>query len=310
MTQWKLIWQVVSHPEFIEVAGLMFTEYGGRNFQGELDALMGTPDLVSGEVEARVVHLVRDTGIWPLNPNTNFHLFLMRLHGLNSELPPGRGVRLVFSDIAVDWKAMTPEAYRQLREGDARHRDRLMAERIIEVFGQMQRADPSRRKALVIMNYRHAWRNIERMEATAQILSEAFPGRVANVLLNNAVSSRGGFQRIHGGAWDEAFQRAGYPWVGFDFQGSPFGADAFDQMPHRTWLAERHTYQDVFTGFIFHERLENHRTGEGYPGMMDGFEQELLRRAAMVGEDYERRVRENFIPLIRQNPQMIEAPYH
>ena len=49
-------------------------------------------------------------------------------------------------------------------------------------------------------------------------------------------------------------------------------------------------YRDVFTGFVFAQPLEGQVLQHGIPGYFDGFEQEVLRRAALISDDYQRRI--------------------
>jgi hypothetical protein len=49
-------------------------------------------------------------------------------------------------------------------------------------------------------------------------------------------------------------------------------------------------YRDVFTGFVFAQPLEDQYLQHGIPGYFAGFEDELMRRALLVGEDYQRKV--------------------
>jgi len=69
--------------------------------------------------------------------------------------------------------------------------------------------------------------------------------------------------------------------VGFDFDGSPFGADTFDLFP----VGAAHlTYADAFTGFVFHEPLTRHRLVTGVPEVIDSaFATELVRRFLVAG---------------------------
>ena len=162
-----------------------------------------------------------------------------------------------------------------------------MAEQIIETV----RGFEGRRKALVIMNYRHAFRPYpdgDKGDNVGRYLYEAFPGKVANVLLNSLRPTLGTtdervlFVPIHEGKWDAAFEVVGNAPVGFDFAGSPFGADSFDLFPFRLQSA---TYQQMFTGFVYYEPPDRHRMVVGIPGLLaDGFAATLDERQAIMGE--------------------------
>jgi hypothetical protein len=69
--------------------------------------------------------------------------------------------------------------------------------------------------------------------------------------------------------------------VGFDFKGNPFGDDYFDYFNY-----EKHnvTYQEVFTGFIFHKPLKEHKYLWGTPKLFaDGYDKIILDRLAIEG---------------------------
>ena len=89
------------------------------------------------------------------------------------------------------------------------------------------------------------------------------------------------FTPIQRGKWDKAFAMAGNPNVGFDFANTPFGTDQFDGY-FKIKTPSTLKYQDVFTGFIFYKPLEEHIVKEGFPFMLNNFEDTLIRRAECV----------------------------
>jgi len=200
-------------------------------------------------------------------------------------------VNVVLSDMPFSWDGMTAERYEAFR-ARLGERDSVIATQIEEHFRALLASESQRAKALVIMNYRHAFAPISfvdggRGDNVGRYLFERFDGRVANVLLNTVrptptVDDRGGpHSLVHAGKWDAAFQVAGNPNVGLDFGGSPFGADAFDLFPFREHRAR---YRDVFTGFVFYAPLAKHRQGSGIPGLLpDNFVPTFLERAAISG---------------------------
>ena len=52
---------------------------------------------------------------------------------------------------------------------------------------------------------------------------------------------------------------------------------------------ERLTYSDVFTGLVFAHPLDEQYLQQGVPGYFAGFEEEMLRRASLVSEEYRRK---------------------
>jgi hypothetical protein len=163
-----------------------------------------------------------------------------------------------------------------------------MAVQIIRVVDSIGASPAPRRKALVIMNYRHAFGNrfeypVGRKPAnTGRFLFDRYGGRIANVYVSwlaLAFADSGNdvdLRLIHDGRWDAAFRSLGLEDLGFDFTGSPFGRDSFDIWPRRD---HPFTFSDVFTGFVFWLPVEKHRAVVGIPGFIDSsFAGEYLRR--------------------------------
>jgi hypothetical protein len=305
-TQWDLLYHIVSDPRFIARVGTIFTEYGTVNWQSKADEYLSGAAMSGAEADQALLFLMRNlSAAWPLWSNGNFYDFQKKLRGLNSGLPPEDRIRLYYSDIPMDWGAMTAEKLQDFQKSVLPDRDRIMARRIIDTFDGILSSDNPRKKALVVMNYRHAFGPLEDaggsgLGNTGEYLFEAFPGRVANVLLNNVVFVGESWKKVHDGAWDSAFRQARIRDAGFDFAGSPFGDDAFDIFPVIPELERKYRYRDVFTGFAFYLPLEEHRLLDGYPGMLDGFEEELLRRSALFGDEYLADMKGRFIPMMKR----------
>jgi hypothetical protein len=116
----------------------------------------------------------------------------------------------------------------------------------------------------------------------------AYPGKVANVMINNvrllpgSTDDRLAISAIQDGRWDAAFAVRGYPSLGFDFKGSPFGGDEFDYFAVPFSLDRK--YQDVFTGYVFYKPLDDHRMTCYIPGVLEpAFAAEILKRCQIMG---------------------------
>lgn len=286
-SQWEFILDLLGDPRFQTRVGHIFTEYGSVGMQDYLDKFMATDGLSPDEVHQRVVHLMRNFPVWPVWTNTNVCSYLTRLYELNQSLPPERRIHPYFTDVPSDWEGMTkermPDHWRALW-----NRDEQMARQVIEGMDRLARSGTKRSKCLVVMNYSHAFdlrggSAEARPGSTFEFLREAFGGRAANVLLNTEIVL---VAPVAGGVWDAAFAEAGRGPAGLDFEGSPFGEDPFDMDPFTPSLKGRLKYRDVFTGLVYAQSLENQYTQHGVPGYYQGFEEEALRRASLVGEDY------------------------
>ncbi|MBU2492671.1 MAG: RDD family protein [Bacteroidetes bacterium] len=278
MTQWDLIYQIVSDSIFTNKVGNIFTEYGAINLQEKLDQLMEDPNLSEDEVEENIIYIMRNLGIWGSWSNTNFYLYLKKLYTYNKRLPISKKIHHYFADVPIDWNDMTPDKYNIFRKRYLNNRDHEMALNIINGFNKIKKSDSKRKKALVIMNYRHAFKFNKGEENTAAFLFKEYPSTTANVLLNTVIFDWNFINRrpIQNGIWDEAFEKKGNINIGFNFEQSPFGDDAFDLFPKSRW--KKLKYKDVFTGFVFYKPLNEHFIQTGIPNMYDDFLDEEMRR--------------------------------
>lgn len=286
-TQWDFIFDLVRDPRFVAGVGRVFTENGYVEEQPALDRFLTTPGLPQPEVDRRAVALMRNiadagnTG-WD---NTNLFRYLQRLYRLNEGLPPGKRVRHFFTDRDPGWQGQTRESVAAY-ERKVIDRDKRMARTVIEQLAREQAPGASRPKALVIMNFRHAFAPIqlfgEPMDNAGRYLFEAFPGRTANVLLGPYIVPFV-YAPLQRGRWDAAWDAIANRPLGFDLAGSPFGDDAFDLFP-LPGPKGRYHYRDVFTGMMLITPLRQQVFETGIPGYLDGFETELLRRAELVSD--------------------------
>lgn len=286
-SQWEFIYDLVADPRFAARVGHVFTEYGTRSQQAYLDSFLAAPHLNDHEVAERARHLLRNPNVWPTWTNTNFYTYLTRLYRLNCSLPSRQRIRHYLTDQHIVWDGLTAEGYQAFRKGLV-DRDHDMAQLVLDELAGLRAAGDPRAKALVVMNYRHAFRLREQrpLYNTAEFLFQAAPGRTANVLLNTDMPFL--WAPIAGGAWDAALAQSGNPPLGFDLAGTPFGEDAFDLFYFDPTARFRLRYADVFTGLAFLQPLAEQWVSEGIPGYFDGFADEAMRRARLLGDDYAR----------------------
>lgn len=294
LTQYDLIYSIVSDPRFQKQVRNIFTEVGTSALGPVVETLLTDGTLTDAQIDEKLRYIAQNFDFDPVWEKSNIFDFLRRLHDLNRSLSPDRKVHLYPSGIEFRWEDMTREKWTAFTKQLGR-RDQIMAENIIGKFKELSQTH-DQTKALVIMNYRHAFPHLpitanRQAENTTGFLLEAFPGKVANVMINSVgllpgtTDQRVLMAALQQGKWDAAFAVTGNPNVGFDFRGSPFGQDAFDYFP---FIPHHRRYQDVFTGFVFFKPLEAHRMSFGLPGLIDAsFGQEYLRRAAITGHPLE-----------------------
>lgn len=297
VTQYDLMYRLVSDPRFVDDVGHVFTELGSITLTEDIDKYLTYGSISEKEAEKRLLHIYRNLVFHPVWNNTNFYEFLKKLCLLNISLPTEKKILLHFSDVPFDWKGMSQEKYLAF-QATLSERDRIMADQIIQKFSAIRQSEQARKKALVIMNYRHAFNDkFEKPggmkgDNVGRFVFEAFPEITANVMLNSVRIMPGSTDQdvimapIQDGKWDAAFSVMGNPDVAFDFESTPFGQDEFDFFPVRK---EGLTYQDVFTGFIFHEPLEAHKYRYGIPTLFeDGFDDVAISRYVLTGLTFDK----------------------
>jgi uncharacterized RDD family membrane protein YckC len=287
-TQYEIITRIISDKRFREEVGNLFTECGSISFQDTINTYLHTSFDSNDSLNHATAVLQRNSNaIWPIWTNTNLFDLFKAVNKLNRNLSDSEKINWYFTDLAVDWQTSSKEKFEASFRNPSR--DSLMAAHIIAPYQNII-SKQSRHKALVIMNTRHGYGLVkedlgkfsQEYKGTAAFLMQYLPGKVANVMINTVSFKYASMPvPIQNGKWETAFEQAGNPSVGFDFNGSPFGDDNFDL---HLWNARGIRYKDMFTGFIFHKPLTEHFSSWGFPYEYDGFEDTILKRASYVGE--------------------------
>jgi hypothetical protein len=289
ITQYDLFLAIISDPRFINSVGNIFTEVGISTQSRQVNEFLHAENLPADSVDQIVLRFQRNCSFFPLWENYNYSYFLRGLYMLNQDLQSDKKINLFNSDVPFDWntidEAQLKEFWNQLPT-----RDSVIASQVIQRFDEISGSREARRKALVIMNYRHAFgHKFERTEGVkpqnvGRYLFERYGHRVANVYINFVAlrdvrsDNDMGFAAIQDGKWDAAFKAVNIKDAGFNFINSPFGKDTFDIWPVKV----NFTFQDVFDGFVFYLPLEEHKNVIGIPGFIDSsFAQEVVRRYAL-----------------------------
>ena len=280
ITQYEFILDLIKDKKFIDSVGNIFIEVGSSSLNPRLNEFLKTQDLDSVEVNKKVRFFHRNAGWYPLWEKYNLSYFIKNIYYINNQLSQGQKLTLYPSDIPFLWDSIrTVEDYDNCTKS-LDYRDSIMANYIITQFDEIH--SEKRKKALIIMNYRHAFGNYpdgSKPDNVGRYLFERYKGQVANVYLNSlVVTDDNEYTLIQKGKWDAAFKVLNNPNIGFNFKDSPFGNDNFDIAP--ALEKQNFKYKDIFTGFIFYLPLEKHLCVVGIPEIIstDGFEQELKRR--------------------------------
>lgn len=266
-TQYDMIYDLVTTPYFADSIGHVFTEIGNVEKREDFRRLTATAFPNDSLREKAVASFIVDSQtVWLLWSNTNWFNFLKKMSEFNHDRE--KPVDLLFTDIL--WKDY----------GKISERDSVMAYNVINTV----RSD-SIGKSLVIMNYRHAFMKAPNC---AYYLQKAFPGKVANVVLNTFRPNV--FQipsAIRQGRWDVAAEYAGKDRFAVDFKDSPFGDDPFDLFSVVSLYSPKTVkYRDMFNGMIYYTLPAQQYAGNGFPYLFTpGNEAKLQAEKAVMPGD-------------------------
>jgi uncharacterized RDD family membrane protein YckC len=312
-TQYELISKIVADPRFAVRIGNIYTECGSQSYQDTLTRYLNTVFPNEDTLNKATAWLENNSSaLWPIWGNTNLFDFLKFVNKINTHSPDSLKINWYCTDIPMNWTKMTRLKFQNIPRREKR--DKIMANRIVTIYKDKVAKNEKKKKGLVIMNHWHGFglirdRNgiktghfFNTLCATA-ILMDSLPGKACNVLINTVPFGLFGtlFGPVRHGKWDKAFETAGNPNVGFNFENSPFGSDNFDNF---LWNSSSELkYKDVYTGFIFYKPLEQHIKKEGFPDMLCNFKDTLIRRSACLGESYTEAVKN----LIREDKDKTET---
>ncbi|HEY5591274.1 MAG TPA: hypothetical protein VIK55_09675 [Paludibacter sp.] len=292
-TQYELFYDIASSPFFIRNVGNIFTEVGSiSNSQNTLNFIK--TKFKNDSIKQLKQAEVYENGFFPpLWNNTNFYEFTGKLNTLNGRLGKRKQINLFTSGTRnpTTEQRKNIENMKQYIMENYPKRDSLMASYIITTFDSI-RKNSSRKKALVIMNYRHAFSKSLLNDGTINVgeyLKRHYEGKFANVYINSLASTLnipieekkkpqifqcGDQIPIQYGKWDAAFLLGHKENSGFNFQYSPFGKDSLDIWPFSTNC----NYEDIFTGFVYYLPIEKHRLSNGVKNFYRGVDVDQIIR--------------------------------
>ncbi|PTB97216.1 hypothetical protein C9994_03975 [Marivirga lumbricoides] len=287
ITQYDLYKEIISDPYFINNVGNVFMEIGVKNSQDRINDFIFSENLDSLTKYTKLREIHRNASYYPVWEKYNYSYFMESIYELNQELDTAHKIKVFPSDIQMDWNEI--RSYDDMIENYSRKaiRDSLIAENIIKDITALEKQNEGKIKALLILNYHHAFNNQFTLEpSSGNFLFKAYKGRIANVLMNYTTelveSTNGTEVPFQNGKWDAAFLVNGNPSVGFDFKNSPFGKDSFDFYPYEP---HNYTYSDIFTGYAFYKPVSEFNLVLGFPGYLeDGFSEEARRRIELLAQ--------------------------
>ena len=302
-TQWDFFSNIILNDTFATKIKNVYTEFGCVNNQPILDSFLNTKFSTTEDLQKAAAAIVRENGGgWPLWVNRNIFDFIVNLHHFNENKDSLNKVNLYFSDMEVDWsKLHNRKDWDDNYYWTAGRRDSLMTKRIID---QYVKDSATNKKMLIIMNTLHAWNHYFSVTTASRIYRQ-FPNTTANVLIN--WTTQGTYNPMSSGVWDEAAKRVCDSTWAIDFSECPLGDIKFDLH----FLCKNYKYKDIFTGMVYYLHPSKWKGSNYYPYMMDNFEDTLLRRAAVIGEDYLKMTKKRldlghyYLPTVEENNIML-----
>ncbi len=298
-TQYEFICEYIRSDDFINNVGVVMLEVISCSRQKELDDLLLAESLTEDEVNRRIIEIYRHIGFHTYWPNNNAAYLLREVYSINQNLTSEKKIRVVGLDVPNDWyQIRSKQQYKALMaSANFPKRDKVMADAAVEWLN----TEKLRTKALIIMNFRHAYMNYSWMKDGSKpalncgsYLKKVLKDRCTNVYLNSFTYSRllGCPKKVQGGRWDKVFENNNNKPIAFAFEGTPFGCDKFDHFPYtKTDLV----WSDVFDHMIFYCPIKDFKMVYGLNGMVDeAFSEELKRRFRILGVRYRQRKIESY----------------
>lgn len=291
ITQYDLLFEIVSERWFISNVGVIIMEIPGRSVQPQIDELLLSENLTSDELNAKLRYIYQNMDYSTIWPQTNLYYFLKNVYSLNQSLEENEKIRIIGANVKFSWNEIqTKKDFDDFYKAIYDSRDKDMADLIIDWYSKSIK-DNKRSKALIIMNYRHAYTNkywtssnFYLTDNTGRYIKDTFPDKTTNIYLHSYTFRKFlELERRHEkGTWDKAYKENKNKPIGLNLAGSPFGKDHFDHYPYiKTDLR----WQDVFDHIVFYNPIKEFRISQGINGIVDNdFAKELKRRKEIYGK--------------------------
>ena len=277
-TQYEFLNELISDPKFIQNVGNVFTEVGMRSLNPEINNFIHSTGIANNTKKAKIIELQRRCSFYPIWEMYNFYSQVEGIYEINQALSQSEKINLYPTDVELNLDSINVDYLKKFWYNEANNRDSLMADYIIENFEKIKKSKIKRKKALIIMNYRHGFNNNfkqadgSNFDNVGSFLFDKYPGNIANVLINplGILESKSDIDitwiALQNGKWDAAFKVSKKNNIGFDFKSTPFGKDKFD---YWTFTSHKNNYQDIYTGFVYYESPTDFKIITGVDGLVD-----------------------------------------
>lgn len=292
--QYNLFLDIIKDPYFIENVGIVYTECGVSTLTPKLNTFLMSSGLDSTGVHSKVTELYRYADsdfLWYCH---SYPWLIKEVYELNQNLSVDKKIDLYGCDIPFDWsKCNTREEFEQSRTM-LKDRDSIMADNFAKQYTTLQKERNGKKKALVIMNFRHAFlkdthNKDDIRRNTGRYIKDKFGEKVASIYLMglNNPNSWDEYTVVKDGKWDAYIEMSGKTDIGFNIKDTPFGKSTFDVTPEG-WSIDKYLYQDIFTGIMFYKSIDEHILKTGWKGAVtEDFLPELKRRIKIMNAEEE-----------------------
>jgi len=277
-TQYDFLKDLISDPRFIKNVGNVFTEIGMTNLNPELNNFIHSKNYSQKQIHKKLIKFQRKAGYYPLWGSFNFYSLNKQLYITNQSLSNEDKINIYPSNIALKVDSLDADYYKKVWNSIIYHRDSLMANNIIKNFEKIKASNSTRKKALIIMNFRHAFNknftmdNGNVVKNTGAYLFQKYHENIANVLINQFEFTDSDtdkeiiYKSAQDGKWDASFEILHADNAGFDFKNTPFGEDPFLLWPFHK---HQYKYKDMFTGFIYYKKPKDFKLMKGIDRLID-----------------------------------------
>jgi len=283
-TQYKFFLEVVKSDWFIQNVGTIALEVVKCNINDELNSFLREEGLSNEEQDEKLLHIYRNLNDNILWTKSNLFFFLKEIYQINQKLRADKKIKVVGLDIRHKWDSINNhDGYKAFMSGEEiQNRDLIMTNNLVDWYNKSLNKG-IRAKALVIMNYRHAFMNKYWFDGQKTInpnfgvfLKSELGDKCTNVYLNAFAYTRiFNIPKKHAnGRWDEAFKQMNS--VGISFKDSPFGEDRFELYPY---VRTKIKWKNVFDHMIYYNNIKDHIYSYGMKGIVnEQFLDEYKRR--------------------------------
>ncbi|MUU78688.1 hypothetical protein [Winogradskyella endarachnes] len=292
-TQYELFLEIAKDSYFINNVGHIYTEVGVFNMNNAINTFLQSKDVDSISDRKNISNIFRNIDNTPYWHCNNYPWFLWELFKLNQSLPTDKKIRLHPVDESFNWSDYQTVLDYKKHLSNQLNRDSLMANNFMQTYQKQSKYNSGRKKALVIMNYRHEffkdYEFIDYKKGSRQnfgkFILEKFVDKVSNVyIMGLGMPIMNKYTVVQDGKWDAIFEQSNKTNVGFNIKGTPFGKDDFDVIP-REIIKEKFIYEEVFTDLVYYNPIQEHKLVYGWNGFVtNNFEPEAIRRARIFFE--------------------------